>query len=114
MANLGDIGLSVPDPFSQRTGNEFTLWRAAGMIIEIDPAPSGAVLSLTRRGVLVDTRRTSDDDIARFYDLEPGNYIATVTFGTQSGTAWRIVVTPTTYTVTRVSSTAIRTWGAQA
>lgn len=104
MANLGNIGRSVFSPFPQRSGNTFTRVRSAGMVIEIDPVVPGAIIVVHRFGTLVDKRRADDTGVVRFYDLEPGTYIANSVFDGQTGAAWSIVVTPTTYTVTRIAS----------
>lgn len=104
MAYLGDIGVSVFSPFPQTMGNAFTLPRIGGMVIEIDPVVTGAIITIHRRGTLVDKRRADDTGVVRFYDLEPGTYIANSVFDGQTGAAWSIVVTPTTYTVTRIAS----------
>lgn len=107
MAYLGDIGRIVPGPNPQYGGNAFTYIRPSGMVIEIDPVVPGAIIVIHRRGTLADKRRADDLGIVRFYDLGPGTYIANSVYDGQTGAAWSIVVTPTTYTVTRISSPVV-------
>lgn len=106
MADLGDIGKQAWLRFPQYGGNGFTVIRSGGMIVEIDPAPTNAILNLTRNGVQVDRRRESGGTV-EFYDLEPGNWIASSVFGGGTGTTWAIVVTPSSYTVTRLTSPTV-------
>jgi hypothetical protein len=87
--------------------------RSGGMVIEIDPAPIATVI-LSKLGLVVDIRVTDDDNICRFYNLEPGNYIATSAYRGQTGTTWSIVVTPTTYSVQRITAPGVFGFIAQA
>lgn len=77
------------------------------MAVEIDPAVPGGNIILSSRGSVVDKRVVTDDGVVRFYDLAPGNYVANSVYAGQTGAGWTIVVTPTTYSVTRVSSPTV-------
>lgn len=111
VADLGDIGAFInAPPVQQAFLTGFVFYRAGGMVIVISPSV-GRVVQLTTNGVPVDRRASVGGDV-EFFDLEPGNYIATTTLGTGTGTTWSVIVTPTTYTVTRITSTAVQGAGA--
>jgi hypothetical protein len=101
MAYLGDIGVATAQ-VAQRAGvPSYRVHRPpSGMAVDI-PALAGSIVQLGVGGVMVE-RVYSSSGTARFWDLQPGNYVATVMWGTGTGSAWSVVVTPSSYTVTRL------------
>ena len=92
---------------SHRGGNSFMRYeRAGGMTIEVAPVIEGAILQMSFFGRLTDIRAGDSDNICRFYDFDPGNYVVNSLWNGNTGAAWSVVVTPSTYTVTRISSTS--------
>lgn len=101
MAYLGDIGVSVARTVHRAGIPTFRLPRPpSGMAIDI-PALSGSIVQLGIAGVIVG-REYSTANNARFWDLQPGNFVATVMWGPGTGSAWSVVVGPSSYTVTRL------------
>ena len=100
MADLGDIGISSGVPVQQIYLPSFKLYRPSGMVVNV-PALDGAIVYLAANGLALHRVRAGPSG-ANFYDLSVGNFTAVVTYGPGTGSAWSIVVTPSSYTVTRL------------
>lgn len=82
------------------------------MAIDI-PALSGSIVQLGIAGVIAG-REYSTANNARFWDLQVGNFVASVMWGPGTGSAWSVVVEPSSYTVTRIGGggdTGFVVWG---
>ena len=100
MAFLGDIGRSVSRGVVSTPPPAFRVRRVGGMLIDV-PGLDGATVTMFQRSAVVG-KRLSVGGVAQFADLAPGNYQAVVTYGPGTGSAWSVVVTPSSYTVTRL------------
>lgn len=112
MANLGDIGLSTSCGTNLAPAPVWRLWRSGGLDVQI-PALTDGVVSVHALGAEVDKVR-SESNIAHAWNLAPGNYVATTIYGPGTGTAWSVIVTTTSYTVTLISGsgdTGFIVWG---
>jgi hypothetical protein len=100
MAFLGDIGRSVNRGVASTPPPAFRIHRVGGMLVDV-PGLDGATVTMFQRSAVVG-KRVVVGGIAQFADLAPGNYQAVVTYGPGTGSAWSVVVTPSSYTVTRL------------
>lgn len=106
MANLGNIGQNKPFWKKQWAPPTYVMYRVGGLLINIPFAFSGSIVSIYSSGLEIDKRLSSGGDVT-FYDLQPGNYTAVSVLGAGTGTTWSVIVGPTSYTVTRITSATI-------
>lgn len=102
MAYLGDIGRSQPFPWVP-TDLRTTFQGAGVELVEIPGAPVRQIVFLTIYSITVDRRRTDDDGVCRFPNLEQGVYYANTQYMGLAW-AWRVEVSVGSYTVTPVIS----------
>jgi hypothetical protein len=103
MAFLGDVGRAIQGSFQSIPAPTWRILRTAlgGLDIQI-PTPEGTIALISRDGLFVDRQGSGPDNNVHFWDMAPGNYIVSAIIGPGAGGVWHVVVTPSSYTVTRL------------